>query len=466
MSQALISLNVGTLEGQLEYRLVGSKLYGRLVKLPSLALLGSSSSYLDKWIEIDVKQGQEDIAKSPFTARFNVDTKVAEKLSKEDKAKIVELAKNASFIKVTKKLAPEEINGAMSYRFEFDLDRKGIEKYFQDVETYIQSVGKNDSQLSSYKSSSSLAENLDRIKNFSGQAWIGKADKLPYKFDIEFEVQAYENNPERGNMKIEIVSLFKNWNKSLPVPVPEKTQTFQELMASARASSTSAYSSSSFALASARSSDASIKSLIANLRSYAEIYFDETRNSYAGYCQSSYVSKAKADIAKVNPTSKISCQDSQTGYRIYVNLSDGKYFCADSNGSLPTLDKKPGAGLSCLGQSTTIIKAEPTPSVRLISPNGGETWSLGSTQTIKWASSNLPTGSKVNLEFYEEGKDPNLSTTITTGLSASSGAHTWQVAYFQPGKKYKIILNVFNQSGYGLRLAQDLSDKSFSVVSQ
>ncbi|MEK6984584.1 MAG: PKD domain-containing protein [Nanoarchaeota archaeon] len=54
-------------------------------------------------------------------------------------------------------------------------------------------------------------------------------------------------------------------------------------------------------------------------------------------------------------------------------------------------------------QSTTTALPPDTRSIRVVSPNGGETWNVGSTQTILWTSTNVPVTQRVNLRLIGSG---------------------------------------------------------------
>jgi hypothetical protein len=114
-----------------------------------------------------------------------------------------------------------------------------------------------------------------------------------------------------------------------------------------------------------------------------------------------------------------------------------------------------------------------TPTVTVVSPNGGEAFKVGDTVKIKWNSSNLPKEAKVGIELYDtrytdkgdvaEAISPVVNTTNT-------GEYVWKVPeklnqYMRlgGGNVYKISV----ASSYKLEAGSygDLSDRTFSITS-
>ena len=96
----------------------------------------------------------------------------------------------------------------------------------------------------------------------------------------------------------------------------------------------------------------------------------------------------------------------------------------------------------------------PIPSFKVISPNGSESWTRGTTQTIKWNSTESP-GTYVKIELLKPGK-PNqliISATLNDGL------HPWLIPALQtPGTDYKVkITSTINASN------NDTSDTNFII---
>jgi hypothetical protein len=110
----------------------------------------------------------------------------------------------------------------------------------------------------------------------------------------------------------------------------------------------------------------------------------------------------------------------------------------------------------------------PLPSITVLSPNGGETWQVGSTQTISWRSENLKSDTwvgEVNLykgNTFLMGLVPSLSKLPTTG------SIQWKVPTTNvTGDDFKVEVRVFSGptwTGGIADVVSDFSDRPFSIV--
>ena len=96
----------------------------------------------------------------------------------------------------------------------------------------------------------------------------------------------------------------------------------------------------------------------------------------------------------------------------------------------------------------------PVPSFKLVSPNGGENWTRGTTQTIRWNSTES-LGTYVKIELLKPGKPNQLIVSATL----NDGSHPWLIPPAQaPGSDYKVkITSTINASNY------DISDNYFTI---
>ena len=96
----------------------------------------------------------------------------------------------------------------------------------------------------------------------------------------------------------------------------------------------------------------------------------------------------------------------------------------------------------------------PVPSFKLVSPNGGENWTRGAIQTIRWNSTESP-GTYVKIELLRPGKPNQLIVSATL----NDGSHPWLIPPAQaPGSDYKVkITSTINVSN------NDISDGNFTI---
>jgi len=96
--------------------------------------------------------------------------------------------------------------------------------------------------------------------------------------------------------------------------------------------------------------------------------------------------------------------------------------------------------------------------VRLNAPNGGQSWALGSTQTVSWTAHGL-TG-ELKLVLWKDGV---LVGRIVNGLAAASGSYSWTVGEningtAAPGTGYTIRVRLIGQP------TEDESDTPFTIT--
>ena len=101
----------------------------------------------------------------------------------------------------------------------------------------------------------------------------------------------------------------------------------------------------------------------------------------------------------------------------------------------------------------SIIEGNNTPSITVLSPNGGETWDLGADVVITWESVNIPGQVKVSLH-----KDGNYHRTINNSTE-NNGEYTWNVPMnLDPDSDYTVrVRSVDNTS------IKDFSDNTFAI---
>jgi hypothetical protein len=91
-------------------------------------------------------------------------------------------------------------------------------------------------------------------------------------------------------------------------------------------------------------------------------------------------------------------------------------------------------------------------------PNGGESWSRGTTQTIKWTYAGNP-GSYVKIELLKAGVVNSTITAKTSIGSSGTGSYNWRIPNNQAtGSDYKIRITSTTTSSY-----TDTSNGNFTI---
>jgi hypothetical protein len=316
---SLISINADALSTTIDLRIVDGTLYGKLVKAPVVVFLPVLKEYENKWFSVSSELGNDNelLSQVPFASFIGVDPDIIKELSPEQKEYLYQISRDAHFIKIVKKFPPEIINDTLSYHFLFDFDKEGIATYFSLLKEYVNSIGKDDSYLSSFDPSSFIT-NLDKLKDFKGEIWIGRKNKLPYKIILNFSIKIDENKPEE--VKVNMVSIFNNWNQPVSIITPTDSIPFQTLI------------EGSLGVARTKGQTAAIKANLANLRATAEIFYDNHKGVYLGFCQSKELKDVHKSIEDLNGTGLV-CKDKTTAFAVAAKLADNLgYWCVDSTG--------------------------------------------------------------------------------------------------------------------------------------
>jgi hypothetical protein len=130
--------------------------------------------------------------------------------------------------------------------------------------------------------------------------------------------------------------------------------------------------------------------------------------------------------------------------------------------------------LSLDNTRVTVANWRVNTAITLTAPNGGESWSAGSTHDITWTAENLPAGARVRIS-YSDGRSSGFMTNRTTGgaiasVPASQGSYRWTVPD-NVGSSWRVTLCVPGPSAPARGtsagsscLARDTSDAPFSIT--
>jgi len=112
--------------------------------------------------------------------------------------------------------------------------------------------------------------------------------------------------------------------------------------------------------------------------------------------------------------------------------------------------------MTIAGRTFTVNQSAPVPTITVSSPDGGENWVGGNTQTIRWTYTKNP-GSYVKIELF---KGDIFNRTITSRTSTSRGYYNWTIPSTQtPGNDYRIKITSTTNSSYN-----DTSNESFNIL--
>ncbi len=112
---------------------------------------------------------------------------------------------------------------------------------------------------------------------------------------------------------------------------------------------------------------------------------------------------------------------------------------------------QPGAGTTDDDGGLTSSSDDETASITVTSPNGGESWALGSTHNVTWTSSGVV---DVHIEYSEGGA---MWFDVVASTSASNGTYSWDIGLGSPGASQVRITAVEDP------LITDTSDSTFTL---
>lgn len=105
--------------------------------------------------------------------------------------------------------------------------------------------------------------------------------------------------------------------------------------------------------------------------------------------------------------------------------------------------------------------------ITLLSPNGGEEWVAGSTNTIKWNSSGLDGDMRILLEKWSSGKPKMPRINNRKEVPVTDQEYSWLIPEDQePGSHYKVKISSLDGAQIGGVGVKDSSDDYFTIVNE
>ena len=110
----------------------------------------------------------------------------------------------------------------------------------------------------------------------------------------------------------------------------------------------------------------------------------------------------------------------------------------------------------------TITEESPTPSITVISPNGGEQWKTGETHIVTWTSRYLPCTNR--LAVYLIGSPTSGYPGIAYNLPSTTNSVSWTISNNIFGNNIKVQVDCDNLESSPPWIAYDRSDAPFTVT--
>ncbi len=142
---------------------------------------------------------------------------------------------------------------------------------------------------------------------------------------------------------------------------------------------------------------------------------------------------------------------------ITVDPTDGSFWAANEYAKAITSSANWGTWLANFTLGAAVPDVTP-PTATLTAPNGGETWTAGTTHTITWTATDNVGVTSVDLAYSTDGG--NTFTTIVTGL-ANTGSYAWTVPNLGPNPTSAIVRVVADDAAGNT--GQDVSDAAFTI---
>lgn len=321
-NSSVISLNLGSISSQAEMRLVENMFYAKLAKAPAFGILPIPmvSSYENKWFSVPYNKSTPGVLSNPFSAPSDLSDD--EKITPAQKERLYQIAKSARLIRQTAKLSSEEIGGESSHHFGFDLDREGIISYLDSLKEYVNQVGKNDSELSVFDPTD-FGEELDKIKDFQGEIWIGKNDKLVHKITASFAVLSDPAKDEK--IKLNLAAIFSDYNQPVSIVAPKDSVPFDTFF--------SGIMEESLSTSQQKGREAAIKASMSMIRAEAELFWSDL-NGYSDFCLSKRLKDLRTNIEGSGGSGFV-CRATKDAFAAGVKFSGspGSNWCTDSTGA-------------------------------------------------------------------------------------------------------------------------------------
>ena len=307
-----------------------------------LMMLGiKKDSLIGKWLKIDKNELEKLNGK---TEQPKPSSKDVVEMNKE----IGDLIKREKVYTI-KKMSDETINGKNAYHYVLILNKEKIKKMIPDFLDIVKKYSKNNldrlNMIDAKEVEQSIDKFFEKVNGLSIDIWIGKKDYLLYKAKIDKEINASAiKEGATGKIIITLDLLLSNFDKPIKIEMPKNSLDLKDIQ--------SLLGSNPY-LNEARNKakDIAIKTGLSGLRSMAELYWMNNKESYKGFCASSRVANVKKEIAE-NGKYMI-CNDSSASWAACSSVysKSERYWCVDSKGNMKM---EPNMNCSKTGFTATV----------------------------------------------------------------------------------------------------------------
>lgn len=215
---SVVSATLGSLALEAEMIVLTDTMYAKLSKMPDLSFLPISLAlepYENKWFSFP-------------NDKSKVDTSIlTDKFTPEEKKHIEKIFREGNTINNILRLPVETIGGEPSYHFSFDFDKEAFIASMESYKNYVDSIGKGDPEISDFHLED-LRESLDQVKDFKGEIWVARSDKLVRKLSLNFGVQPDIVKDEQ--VKVKIVAIVSDYNQPVSIVAPAESISFEKFI--------------------------------------------------------------------------------------------------------------------------------------------------------------------------------------------------------------------------------------------
>jgi len=195
----------------LNFVVYGDTIYAYIQEAQDLGIF-NISPFLNSWLSVNLSEIQKSLPEASEYNEFFLTADGKKKMA-------IAVSENPPII-ITKRLKDEELSGIAVYHFKYKVDNENLVKVYQRWLELTDSSN-SDPDMKTFR------ENLKDVKFSQGDVWIGKNDKLPYKFYFGFKASKPEVDTD---IDFEITANFSDFNTPVSIDIPTESKSITELI--------------------------------------------------------------------------------------------------------------------------------------------------------------------------------------------------------------------------------------------